>query len=326
MQLNSSLVLAGAAMAGAMALAQGNPGAPSTAPGSATGGGAVIGTQPVYTPSMQHLQASADRLRQAIEALAGRPPGPDREAAIAKAHEALLETQQAMLSLPPELRSSGTVSAGDYDAAVTRLMQTADQLRQAVQAMAQQPAGERRNQAIRQANRALLDTQVAMAHAYQPGTSGTASMGVPSTITLSPAPGASPSTRAGASAGTLPQRSGTSPPAAPSASLVLLPPAQGGSPQLAEGCWVRFYDGKDFKGDSLTLAGPVQLANMSLPSNVWRDWHSAVVGPRATVITFDNEDFRDRSSLLEPGQQVPDLHAGPLSWFEEVKSAKVSCG
>ena len=34
----------------------------------------------------------------------------------------------------------------------------------------------------------------------------------------------------------------------------------------------------------------------------------------------------DRSSLLKPGQQVPDLHADALDWFEEVKSAKVSCG
>ena len=109
-------------------------------------------------------------MRQSIQALADKPPGLERGHAIAKAHEALLQTQQAMVALPPEFRTTGSVSTAAYDESVRKLMKSADSLRQAIQEMAQQPAGERRDRAIEEAQRALWDTQLAMASAYQPDT------------------------------------------------------------------------------------------------------------------------------------------------------------
>jgi PRC-barrel domain len=50
----------------------------------------------------------------------------------------------------------------DYTQAMDRLFQAAQRLRESIQAMAQQPPGERRNQAIAQAREALLGTQQAM--------------------------------------------------------------------------------------------------------------------------------------------------------------------
>jgi sporulation protein YlmC with PRC-barrel domain len=50
----------------------------------------------------------------------------------------------------------------DYTRSMERLFQAAQRLRESVQAMAQQPAGERRNQAMAQAREALLHTQQAM--------------------------------------------------------------------------------------------------------------------------------------------------------------------
>ncbi|MBC5784067.1 hypothetical protein H8N03_14035 [Ramlibacter sp. USB13] len=133
----------------------------------ATPTGTVIATQPVYTQSMRALQESAQRLRESIQALAQKPPGPERTVALDQARSALLRTQEAMVHLPPQDRVVGTMSStADYDASVKKLMSAADSLRRAVQEMAAQPAGARRNQAIRDANRALLDTQVAMANAY----------------------------------------------------------------------------------------------------------------------------------------------------------------
>lgn len=129
--------------------------------------GAVTSVQPVRTESMQNLLQAAQLLRESIQALAQKPPGPEREAAINEAHQALLRTQQAMVTLPPELRSTGTMgSTAGYDTSVKKLMKAADALRESVQEMATQPAGPRRNAAIQTANRALLDTQVAMANAY----------------------------------------------------------------------------------------------------------------------------------------------------------------
>ena len=50
----------------------------------------------------------------------------------------------------------------DYTKSMERLFQAAQRLRESVQSMAQQPAGERRNQAMAQAREALLHTQQAM--------------------------------------------------------------------------------------------------------------------------------------------------------------------
>ena len=50
----------------------------------------------------------------------------------------------------------------DYTKSMERLFQAAQRLRESVQSMAQQPAGERRHQAMAQAREALLHTQQAM--------------------------------------------------------------------------------------------------------------------------------------------------------------------
>lgn len=290
-------IVAGCALAGGAAVAQ------ASGDKAGTPGGAVASRQAVPTQSMQRLTEAADRLRQSIQALAQKPPGADREQAISSAHDALMRTQQAMMALPPDMRVAGTVSTADYDKSVKQLMKSADSLRQSIQEMAQQPAGERRNQAIQQAHRALWETQSAMLAAYQPGS--TQAMGA--------------SGQAGARKGAQASQA-----AVPAAMLVLLPANQAQDQKLAQGCWVRFFDEKGFKGDTLTLAGPVDLPKMEL-GDAWRDWDSAVVGPKATVRTFDNENFRDRTAVLGAGQSFPDLRERKLGWFEEVKSARVSC-
>ncbi|MEJ8838821.1 hypothetical protein [Ramlibacter sp. AN1133] len=134
--------------------------------------------------AMQRLEATGQELREAIQSLAGKVPGPERDIAIAKAQEALLKTQQAMVDLPPEYRSTAAtrMHGSGYDQSVRALMAAADSLRQSVHAMAREPAGERRNQAIRDANRALLATQVAMANAYD------ATAFAPQTATMGAAP------------------------------------------------------------------------------------------------------------------------------------------
>lgn len=128
---------------------------------------AAATVQPVPTNSMRALEASAQRLRESIQVLATKPPGPDRAIAIGEARKALRETQQAMLDLPPQDRVVGaTAGAQGYDPSVRQLMKSADALRESIHAMAHQAAGPARNRAIRDANMALLDIQSAMANAY----------------------------------------------------------------------------------------------------------------------------------------------------------------
>lgn len=108
--------------------------------------------------------------------------------------------------------------------------------------------------------------------------------------------------------------------------LVLLPTVQASDERLGNGCWVRFYDGNNYKGSTLTLVGPVDMPKMDVPGPVWRDWDSAIVGPKATVTTYDNENFNDRTATLRAGQHLADLRDRKLGWFDEVKSARVACG
>lgn len=302
MQFRSILAAGVLPLASAVVLAQTvSPATPSASPGKAAA------SQPASTPSMQKLQQSAQHLRESIQALARKQPGPERERAIANAHEALLQTQRAMVALPPELRATRTTSAEGYDESVTRLMKAADSLRQSIQEMAQQPAGERRDRAIADAHKALRDTQAAMLSAYTPEPARTM--------------GAGAGQGSGKAGNDSADRTGSN-----ASVLVLVPSRVASDTRFADGCWVRFFDDKQFRGDTLTLAGPVDMPKMEVPGGLWRDWDSAVVGPRARVTTYDNENFRDRTSELAASQSYPDLRDRKLGWFEEVKSARITCG
>lgn len=115
-----------------------------------------------YSQSMNKLLQAAQDLRESIQAMAQMPAGPQRERALSQSREALLETQRAMLELPPELRQAKPSQAGHDAQALRELMRAADRLRESVQAMASQQPGAARNQAMAQARQALFDTQQAM--------------------------------------------------------------------------------------------------------------------------------------------------------------------
>jgi len=160
-QALSTAILALGLATAATAFAQGTPTRPAE---PATG---IVVVQGTPSPAMRRLMDTADTLHTAVRELASRPPGPERDLALREANKALLVTQQAMLDLPPEYRPAPAKAAtAGYDGSVRNLMTAADTLRDSIHAMARQPAGERRNEAIRDANRALLDTQAAMVNAY----------------------------------------------------------------------------------------------------------------------------------------------------------------
>jgi len=159
--------------------------AADTSTGSSTSSGApspgVVSTAPEYTQSMEQLQKGAQRLREAIQAMAQQPVGERRNQAIKEAHQALRDTNQAMVQLPPEMRTqsgaTGTTSSqaggtagtavypgsdADYTRAMEKLQQGAQNLRESIQALAQEPVGPLRDAAIKNAHQALYDTNQAM--------------------------------------------------------------------------------------------------------------------------------------------------------------------
>lgn len=154
--------LIAAAVAAAVCGVAGGAAAQAQTSQATTANVARAATTTNYSASMQRLLDAAQRLRESIQAMAQQPAGGGRNQAIAAAHEALMDAQYAMMLLPPDLREGAGLEGTNETEAFERLRQAADQLRQSIQAMAQQPAGERRNAAARQANEALIETQIAM--------------------------------------------------------------------------------------------------------------------------------------------------------------------
>lgn len=95
---------------------------------------------------------------------------------------------------------------------------------------------------------------------------------------------------------------------------------------MKSGCWARIYSRANYMGDTMTLSGPIAIADMTGPFGL--DWDDKVdsveVGPKATLAVFDNEQFRDQVALFKPGQKVPDI-SKKLGFFDEFASVRLSC-
>lgn len=95
---------------------------------------------------------------------------------------------------------------------------------------------------------------------------------------------------------------------------------------MKSGCWTRIYSNRNYTGDSLTLTGPVSIADMDGPFGLnWDDRVESIeVGPKATVTVFDNEAYRDQVAQFKPGQRTPDI-SKPLGFFDEFASIRINC-
>lgn len=123
--------------------------------------------------------------------------------------------------------------------------------------------------------------------------------------------------------------SGTVADAAPIGTLVLIPATQQAvaNDATSDGCWATVYGKSNFKGDSLTLIGPLEMERMVGPFGF--DWdeklNSIKAGPRATVTLYDDESYRDSSAEIQPGKSVAEI-SERMGLFEDVESMRVRCG
>ncbi|MGH8470245.1 MAG: beta/gamma crystallin domain-containing protein [Gammaproteobacteria bacterium] len=92
----------------------------------------------------------------------------------------------------------------------------------------------------------------------------------------------------------------------------------------AKGCWVNLYSEDDFRGDRLTLVGPLDMATMRGPFGA--DWENEVesikTGPKATVTIFDNVNFAERSERVESNKEIGDLDK---LFRDSFRSMQVAC-
>lgn len=154
-----SLVTVGLALSSPFVLGQSqNKTTPSEHYSTATAARAASATD---AKPIEDLQAAAQRLRDAAHVLAQAPAGPKRNQAIKDTNRTLMEVNDAMANLPPDLLTAQS-DESKYKQSVDRLEQAAQRLRDSTHALAADPASKRRNETIKDINRALMDTQQVM--------------------------------------------------------------------------------------------------------------------------------------------------------------------
>ena len=125
--------------------------------------------------------------------------------------------------------------------------------------------------------------------------------------------------------GALAQTAAIVAPATVTTVTIVTPKSFGADPDFANGCWVKLYDGIAYAGEQLTLIGPIDLPHMTRTGSPWRDWDSAVVGPKARVTVYDAEDFKQVSATLNPRQRIPDMSLAGFGMFHDIKSVRLNC-
>lgn len=109
--------------------------------------------------------------------------------------------------------------------------------------------------------------------------------------------------------------------------LMLVPSAVAAKDNsLKRGCWARIYSGTNYSGDTLTLSGPLSVADMSGPFGLnWDDKVDSIeLGPKASLTVYDNEQFKDQIAQFKPGQKVPNISKA-LGFFDEFASVRLNC-
>ncbi|QSA96304.1 hypothetical protein [Methylococcus sp. EFPC2] len=122
------------------------------------------------------------------------------------------------------------------------------------------------------------------------------------------------------------------------------------SPSPAAGdCWLDIYDQTDFKGNHVRIEGPAELASLAkLNGENWDNRiDSLVVGPKAQVLAYRQESFKEDTSgpiyhgdALKNWKESPktysdveiafgpdhkEHHLGELNFHHNINSLKIKC-
>lgn len=108
--------------------------------------------------------------------------------------------------------------------------------------------------------------------------------------------------------------------------LIMVPVKVSPDTAMKNGCWVKMYDQKNYQGDSMTLAGPIDMPTMTGPFGFnWENKvHSLEAGPKTTVTIYDNRNFRDQDKVIKGGTKVPEL-SKQMGFFDDFRSMKLNC-
>ena len=115
-------------------------------------------------------------------------------------------------------------------------------------------------------------------------------------------------------------------------------------------CWVKFFDGAQYKGQNFLLNGPTKRKDLlNIDGENWDiRIHSLIVGPKATVTVFENKNFKltltemakypvlmkslgiTKQDILEDSELIFDANSkihdlGDYNFHHKIRSLKIDC-
>ena len=110
------------------------------------------------------------------------------------------------------------------------------------------------------------------------------------------------------------------------APVIMLVPVELSNPAMQSGCWAQLYDERNFKGDMLTLVGPMELDSIDKTTGkqLRRNIDSIVTGPKAMVSMYQEKWFKNKSVNFGPNTKEPGL-IKKLGFTGSVQSIKIAC-
>ena len=95
---------------------------------------------------------------------------------------------------------------------------------------------------------------------------------------------------------------------------------------LESGCWVQFYDERNFKGEVTTLVGPAELQSPDKGTGrqLKRHVDSLVTGSKATLKVFEHSMFKDRAVTFGPNSREGGLLT-KLGFGGDIQSLQLEC-
>ena len=108
--------------------------------------------------------------------------------------------------------------------------------------------------------------------------------------------------------------------------VVMLVPVQLTNRALETGCWVQFYDEREFKGEITTLVGPAELQSPDKGTGrqLKRHVDTLVTGSKATLKVFEHSMFKDRAVTFGPNSREGGLLT-KLGFGGDIQSLQLEC-
>lgn len=108
--------------------------------------------------------------------------------------------------------------------------------------------------------------------------------------------------------------------------VLMLVPVDMSSPAMEAGCWAQLFDKRNFAGEALTIAGPMEIESMDKYAGrtLKRNIDSLMTGPRARVTVFEHRLFKDRQVEFGPNAKQAGL-IRELGFGGSIQSLRLEC-